>query len=463
VTTRKTSFRHGLRTDAASRFEKGTDVSATVTVLKRAALLIKEIAGGKISSDVTDVYPEKIKRVNIDITYNHIDRLIGKSIDREIIKRILDLLDITILKETGEGLKVEVPLYRVDVQREADVIEEILRIYGYNNIEIDEHVNSTLYSPEKPDREKLANIISDMLTANGFSEIMCNSLNPADFYRNGDFDADQLVMLANPLSSDLNAMRQSLLFGGLTSVAWNINRQNPDLKLFELGNCYFKTKSGKSMPDVDDFSERRSLDIFISGNNGHKRWNYKAAPTDFFNVKSAVEMILARLGIVPEDLLTGESERKYFAESITYLSGDQTIAEAGKISDEYLRKFDIQQDVYYAHIDWDILLKMIRNHTVSYSEISKYPWVRRDLALLLDKQVKFSRIREIALKTEKYLIRKIDLFDVYESDSLGFNKKSYAVSFILRDDLKTLTDSNIEKVMNNLIRAFEKELGAVIR
>jgi len=463
VSIRKTARRHTLNTDASFRFERGADPEMTEWALKRAIMLIKEIAGGKISSDVTDVYPEKIKRVNIDITYNHIDRLIGKSIDREIIKRILDLLDITILKETGEGLKVEVPLYRVDVQREADVIEEILRIYGYNNIEIDEHVNSTLYSPEKPDREKLANIISDMLTANGFSEIMCNSLNPADFYRNGDFDADQLVMLANPLSSDLNAMRQSLLFGGLTSVAWNINRQNPDLKLFELGNCYFKTKSGKSMPDVDDFSERRSLDIFISGNNGHTRWNYKAATTDFFNVKSAVEMILARLGIVPEDLLTGESERKYFAESITYLSGDQTIAEAGKISDEYLRKFDIQQDVYYAHIDWDILLKMIRNHTVSYSEISKYPWVRRDLALLLDKQVKFSRIREIALKTEKYLIRKIDLFDVYESESLGQNKKSYAVSFILRDDLKTLTDSNIEKVMNNLIRAFEKELGAVIR
>ena len=463
VSIRKTARRHVLNTDASFRFERGADPEMTEWALKRAIMLIKEIAGGKISSDIADVYPEKLKRVNIEISYKNIDRLIGKKIDRETIKRILDLLDIIILKETGEGLKAEVPLYRVDVQREADVIEEILRIYGYNNVEIDEHVNSTLYSPEKPDREKLANIIADMLTANGFCEIMCNSLNPADFYRNGDFNADQLVMLANPLSSDLNAMRQSLLFGGLTSVAWNINRQNLDLKLFELGNCYFKTKTRKSLPEVDDFSERRSLDIFISGNNGHTRWNYKAAPTDFFNIKSEVEMILHRLGIKTEDILKGESERKYFAESITYLSGDQIIAEAGRISDEYLRKFDIPQDVHYAHIDWDMLLKMIRNHSVAYSEISKYPWVRRDLALLLDKEVRFSRIREIAFKTEKYLIRNIDLFDVYESESLGQNKKSYAVSFILRDDLKTLTDSNIEKVMNNLIRAFEKELGAVIR
>ncbi len=463
VSIRKTARRHNLNTDASFRFERGSDPEITTWALKRAILLIKEVAGGKISSDPVDVYPEKLNRENIEVSFKNIDRLIGKQIDRNIIKRILSLLDMIILRENEEKLTVEIPLYRVDVHREADVIEEILRIYGYNNVEIDEHVNSTLYYSDKPDREKVANIISDMLAANGFCEIMCNSLNPADFYNNGDFSADKLVMLANPLSSDLNAMRQSLLFGGLTSVAWNINRQNLNLKLFELGNCYFKTKTGKETPDVNDFSERRSLDIFISGNNGPSRWNYKAAPTDFFNIKSAVEMILSRLGINAENLDKGESDRRYFAESITYLSGNKLIAEAGRISDEYLRKFDIPQDVHYAHLDWDLLLKIIRDHSVAYSEISKYPWVRRDLALLLDKGIKFSRIREIAIKTEKHLIRNIDLFDVYESESLGQNKKSYAVSFILRDDIKTLTDSNIEKVMNNLIRAFEKELGAVIR
>ena len=464
VSIRKTARRHNLNTDASFSFERGSDPEITTWALKRAILLIKEIAGGKISSDLVDVYPEKLKRENIEVSFKNIDRLIGKQIDRDVIKRILSLLDMIILRESEETLTVEIPLYRVDVHREADVIEEILRIYGYNNVEIDEHVNSILFYSNKPDKEKVANIISDMLVSNGFYEIMCNSLNPADFYKNGDFFADQLVILANPLSSDLNAMRQSLLFGGLTSVAWNINRQNLNLKLFELGNCYFKTKTEKETPEVNDFSERCSLDIFISGNNGPTRWNYKASPTDFFNIKSAVEMILSRLGINADTLDKGESDRRYFAESITYLSGNnKLIAEAGRISDKYLQKFDIPQDVYYAHLDWDLLLKIISDHSIVYSEISKYPSVKRDLALLLDKEIKFSRIREIAIKTEKHLIRNIDLFDVYESESLGQNKKSYAVSFTLRDDKKTLTDNNIETVMNKLIKAFEKELRAVIR
>jgi phenylalanyl-tRNA synthetase beta chain len=426
-------------------------------------LLIKEIAGGKISSEIVDIYPEKVSRRQVRVTYPNIDRLIGKKIDPQIIKKILGLLEIGILSENDDGLVLEIPAYRVDVQCEADVIEELLRIYGYNNIEIDNHVNSTLYHPEKPDKEKIVNIISDMLAANGFSEIMCNSLNPALFYENGDFDREQLVMLANPLSSDLNAMRQSLLFGGLSSVAWNINRQNPDLRLYEFGNCYFCKKSGKPVPSVNDYTEKKSLDIFLSGNAGHQRWNNKPEATSFFNIKSTTEMILTRLGLDPENLPKGESVRKYFAESVTWSFRNKLIAEAGRISKEYLAKFDITQNVWYAHLEWDLLMTAVRDHKVSYSELPKYPWVRRDLALLIDKSVKFEQIRDIAFRTEKHILKSVDLFDVYESDSLGDNKKSYAVSFILRDDLKTLTDKNIEKTMNALVNAFGKELNAKIR
>jgi phenylalanyl-tRNA synthetase beta chain len=463
VSIRKTSKRHGLQTDASFRFERGANPEITVWALKRASLLIRELAGGQISSEIIDVYPKKIERQKITVCYKNIDRLIGKKIDREIIKTILWSLDMTILNESGDNLSLEIPLYRVDVQREADVIEEILRIYGYNNIEIGTHVNSTLYNPEKPDKEKMVNIISDMLSANGYAEIMCNSLNPATFYDNDDFEKDQVVLLANPLSTDLNAMRQSLLFGGLSSVAWNINRQNTDLKLYEFGNCYFLKKSGNSFPHAEDYLEKKSLDIFITGNTVLHRWNSKSNLSDFFSIKSAVEMILSRFGIVPENMSNGESDRKYFSESFTWSVNNTIVASAGKISKAYRVKFDIGQDVYYGHIEWDNLLKIVKEHVVTYSELPKYPWVRRDLALLLDKSVKFEDIRELAFKTEKYILRSVDLFDVYENESLGLNKKSYAVSFILMDKMKTLTDKSIEKTMNSLAAALEKELGAKIR
>ena len=463
VSIRKTSKRHGLQTDASFRFERGADPEIAPWALKRAAMLIRDIAGGNISSDIVDIYPKKINRTKIEISYKNIDRLIGKQIDRQVIRKILGLLDIDILSENDDDMILEIPLYRVDIQRDADVIEEILRIYGYNNVEIGEHVNSTLFYTDKPDKERILNIVSDMLTANGFVEIMCNSLNPASFYMNEDFETEHLVMLANPLSSDLNSMRQSLLFGGLSSVAWNINRQNPDLKFYEFGNCYFYRKTNKSFPGAEDYLEKRSFDIFITGNNGHQRWNYKNNPVDFYNIKAAVEMVFSRLGINPGSLLSGESKKKYFSESVTYVSDNIQVAEAGRVSKEYLGKFDIGQDVYYAHVEWDFLLKLIKNHGVTYSELPKYPWVRRDLALLLDKSVKFSQIKEIAFRTEKHILQDVDLFDVYESDTLGQNKKSYAVSFILRDDLRTLTDKSIEKVMNNLINAFKKEVNALIR
>jgi phenylalanyl-tRNA synthetase beta chain len=464
VAIRKTSKRHGLKTDASFRFERGADPEITPWALKRAILLIREIAGGKISSDIVDIYPEPVKRAVIEVSYKNINRLIGKTIDVSVVKRILILLDINILSETGENLILEIPAYRVDVKKEADIIEEILRIYGYNNVATNNHVNSTLSYAMKPNREKIVNTISDMLSANGFSEIMCNSLNPAAWYEQSpDFVKEQLVILANPLSSDLNAMRQSLLYGGLSSVSWNLNRQNPDLKLYEFGHCYFYKKAGGTIPKPGDYDENASLDLFISGNNNRQSWNSKTNPTDFFTIKSAVEMVLSRLGIKPENITTTESTKKYFAESLTYIINNKPIAETGKISKSYLSKFDIGQDVYYAHIDWDMLLKVISKHKISFTELPKYPAVRRDLALLLDRGVKFAHVRELAFKTERSILQDVTLFDVYENDSIGKNKKSYAVSFILRDDLKTLTDKNIDKTMSNLIRVFEKELNAQIR
>ena len=464
VAIRKTSKRHGLKTDASFRFERGADPNITVWALKRAIMLIKELAGGKISSDIVDVYPNPIKNVQIDVNYNNINRLIGKKIESQTVKEILSLLDIGIANDDGINLKLIIPSYRVDVKQEADVIEEILRIYGYNNVEVNMHVNSTLSYPEKPNKEKIVNIVSDLLSNNGFSEIMCNSLCPSAWYdQSDDFDREQLVILANPLSSDLNAMRQSLLFGGLSSVIWNLNRQNFDLKLYEFGHCYFYHKPGESYPTVANFTEKAFFDLFISGNAGRQSWNYKTNPSDFFNMKSYVEMILSRLGIKPESLSSGESNKKYFTESSTYLLNNKVVAEAGRISKNYLSKFDIGQDVYWGHIEWDSLLKLIKTHSISFHELPKYPSVRRDLALLLDSTVKFSQIREIAFRTERNVLHDINLFDVYESDRLGKNKKSYAVSFLLRDDIKTMTDKNIDKIMYNLIKAFENELNAQIR
>ena len=464
VAIRKTSKRHGLKTDASFRFERGADPNITLWALKRAAMLIKEIGGGLISSDIVDVYPVAIKPAIVEISYNNINRLIGKEIERPVVKRILELLDIKIKLDAGDTLTLEIPSYRVDVKQEADVIEEILRIYGYNNVGISNHVNSTLSYSEKPNREKIVNIVSELLSSNGFAEIMCNSLNPSAWYEeNDDFNREHIVLLANPLSSDLNAMRQSLLYGGLSSVSWNLNRQNPDLKLYEFGNCYFYNKAEQGHPKAHDYVEKTALDLFLTGNTGSQSWNYKTSPTNFFNIKSSVEMILSRLGFKTDSFSAGESNKKYFAESVSYILNNKSVAEAGRISKKYLSHFDISQDVYYAHIEWDVVLKLIKSHTITFHELPKYPSVKRDLALLIDRGVTFSTIRELAYKTERNILQSVNLFDVYENDNLGKSKKSYAVSFILRDDTKTLTDKNIEKVMNNLIRTFEKELNAHIR
>jgi phenylalanyl-tRNA synthetase beta chain len=462
VSIRKTARRHGLHTDASFRFERGADPNITPWALKRAAILIRDIAGGELS-DFIDVYREKINNREISVTYKNIRRLIGKELDPALIKTILALLDIKIIAETAEGLTLEIPAYKVDVQREADVIEEILRIYGYNNVETGSHVNSTLNFISKPDRERVINLIAETLSANGFAETMNNSLTPAAWFKNNeDFDGSRIVRLANPLSSDLNVMRQTLLYGGLSSVAWNINRQNYDLKLYEFGNCYFLKKKDGGRP-VDNYLEKTDLDLFITGNRGKQSWNNPASLSDFYLMKSYVEMVIERTGIKPGTLNTGESSRKYYSESLSWTFNNQLVAETGRISSAVLRQFGIDQDVWYGHIEWDQLFRMAKNHTIRYRELPKYPAVRRDLALLVDSDVKFEKIRELAFRTERNILKEINLFDVYESESLGKNKKSYAVSFILQDEMKTLTDKSIEKVMTGFVRIFEKELGAQIR
>ncbi|NMC37779.1 MAG: phenylalanine--tRNA ligase subunit beta [Bacteroidales bacterium] len=464
VTIRKTSKRHGLQTDASFRFERGADPNITTWALKRAAILIRDIAGGYISSEIKDIYPKKIENAIIEVSYGNVRRLIGEDIEKDTIKRILTLLDIIIRKEKDETLLLEIPAYRVDVKREADVVEEILRIYGYNNVQISTHVNSTLTYIDKPDKEKVVNTISDFLSGNGFSEIMCNSLNPASWYENNpDFDSNTVVRLANPLSSDLNAMRQTLLFGGLNSIIWNVNRQNSDLRLYEFGNCYFRKNSDQDVPVADDFIEKTSLDLFISGSTCRENWNQKTNPSNFFHIKSVTEMIFNRLGIKPDLLHQDDSNKTYFSESIAYSYNNRIVAECGRISSGYLARFDIGQDVYYSHLEWEMILKLLKNNKIVFRELPRYPSVRRDLALLVDRSIRFRQIRDLAFRTEKNILKEVGLFDVYESESLGINKKSYAVSFTLRDDLQTMTDRIIEKVMNNLIRVYEKELDAKIR
>jgi phenylalanyl-tRNA synthetase beta chain len=313
-----------------------------------------------------------------------------------------------------------------------------------------------------PDREKMFNSVADMLSSNGFAEIMCNSLVPAAWFENNsDFDIAELVRLANPLSSDLNAMRQTLLYGGLTSIAWNINRQNNDLRLYEFGNCYFKKPSARKL--VEGYSEKTDLDLFITGKREKHNWNNKAAASDFYTLKGYVEMVLSRLGIQPGNLSFDESRKGYFSEAGEYSVNNQVIASLGKISKKTLSKFDIEQEVWYGHIEWSLISRLVKSNSIKFRELPKYPSVRRDLALLVDKDVRFSQIRSLAFRSEKNILKDVGLFDVYESETLGKNVKSYAVSFILQDDQRTLTDKTIDKVMDGFIRVFEKELNAQVR
>ena len=463
VWVRKTAKRHTLSTDASFRFERGVDPNMTVYALKRAALLIKEVAGGSISSEVVDIYPKPILNFEVDVTYRNITRLIGKDLSKDTIKNILTALDIEITNETEEGLKLSVPPYRVDVQREADIIEEILRIYGYNNIEMPASVNSTIVYSQKPDDHKSKNIVANQLTSQGFSEIMCNSLTKAAYYETLEsYPRHDVVELANPLSNDLNGMRQTLLFGGLESISHNVNRRNNDLKLFEFGNSYH-FKAGGDKSDLDNYTEEQRLTIFLVGNKSTVNWNTAEQKLSFFDLKNNIENILLRLGLSFNDFKEEETQSDLLAEGLSLSQGDKSVIDFGLVNSKLLKTFDIDTPVYFAEIKWDVILKKSSKKTVTYSEISKFPEVKRDLALVLDKDVKFERVKQIAQKTEKKLLKRVSLFDVFEDKKLGDNKKSYAVSFILQDETKTLNDKQIDKIMKKMMSNYERELGALIR
>lgn len=463
VYVRKTAKRHDLHTDASFRFERGSDPNITVYALKRAALLLKEIAGGEISSEIIDIYPKPVANYKVDLTFRNLKRLIGKEIEKVKVKNILKSLDIKIISEDEEKMSLEIPTYRVDVRREADVIEEVLRIYGYNNIEISEHVNSSLSYSSKPDKEKIQNTISDILSGNGFNEIMCNSLTKADYYNDlKSYKPDNLVKIFNPLSQDLNVMRQTLLFGGLESIIYNQNRRNTDLKLYEFGNCYYLNNSESENP-LKKYNEEQHLTLFITGNKAEENWITKNQPTSFYLLKTYVENILSRLGFDTNKFECEDISTDIFVEGLKYRYNKNQIVDFGILNKKILKSFDIDTNVYFAEFTWNNVLKLSTKNSIRYSDISKYPEVKRDLALLINKDVKFADIKNLAYKSEKNLLKKVSLFDVFEGEKLGANKKSYAVSFILQDENKTLTDKQIDKIMNKLIGVFEKELNAQIR
>ena len=464
VSVRRTSRRHDLRTDASYRFERGTDPEMTIYALNRAAMLVRELAGGTVSGDIIDIYPAPVRRAVVRYSLDRMARLIGKEIPVETVKTILYSLDINITAEEQGILTLEIPAYRVDVTREADVTEEVLRIYGYDNIGISNEMHTMLSHTDKPDREKMAANFSEMLAANGFAEIMCNSLSPAAWFETtGDFEVKDLVRLANPLSSDLNVMRLSLLPGILNAITWNINRQNSNLRLFELGYIYRRKEGRNTLEITDNFAEKQVLAMALTGNMNDKRWNAPETPAGFFYLKGYAEMVLSRFGITRREIVATEAQRGWFAEGIQYTAGSLDVASFGKVSRKYLSMFDIRQDVFYAEIDWENLIRLTGTGSIRFSELPRYPWVRRDLALLVDRSVKFSQIRDLAYRTERNILQEVDLFDVYESDTIGKDKKSYAVSFILRDERQTLTEKNIEKTMGALVKAFEREFGATLR
>jgi len=464
VYIRKTARRHTLSTDASFRFERGTDPNGTIYALKRAALLMKEVAGGEISSEIVDVYPNPVADFKVDVTYANIKRLIGVDLGKEKIKQILDALEINIETETETGLSLLVPPYRVDVKRECDVIEEILRIYGYNNIELPTNVNSSLQYSVKPNPTKLRNLVAEMLTAQGFNEIWSNSLTKTSYYENNSVHTiESTVKLFNPLSNDLGSMRQTLLYGGLESVAHNANRKNPDLRLYEFGNCYFFNGSSLKENPIRNYREEEHLALFVTGDKEAANWSNPANKTSFFLLKSYTENVLKRLGFSALNLKTEGFSNELISEGIQYFINGKKLVEFGVVSGKTLKAFGIENPVYFADFSMDVLFVELKNNKVVFAELPKYPEVRRDLALLLDKPVQFNQLRDLAFRSERKLLQSVDLFDVYEGKGVPEGKKSYAVSYILRDDEKTLNDKQIEKIMQKLVSTYERELGAQLR
>lgn len=464
---RKTARRHGLSTDSSFRFERGIDPNGTIYALKEAALLVKELAGGEIASEIKDNYPAPIADFPVELSYEYTNALIGKVIPAETIKSIVTSLEMKITGETPEGLSLLVPAYRVDVQRPCDVVEDILRIYGYNNVEIPTSVKSSLSVKGDVDKSvKLQNLVSEQLVGCGFNEIMNNSLTAATYYEGLEtYKPENLVQLMNPLSNDLNLMRATLLFGGLESIQHNANRKNADLKFFEFGNCYHFNAEKKNPEKVlAAYSEELHLGLWITGKRVSNSWAHPDENTSVYELKAYVLNIFRRLGVNFGGLVFGNLTDDIYSVAISvHTRGGKLLATFGVLHKKIQKAFDIDNEVYYADLNWKELMKAIKNNTVAYKEISKFPAVKRDLALLIDKKVQFAEIEKIAYETDKKLLKSVELFDVYEGKNLEAGKKSYAVSFMLQDENATLNDKQIDKVMQKLIANLQNKLDAKLR
>lgn len=454
ISIRKSAKRHALNTDASFRFERGVDPNITEYALKRAALLIQEVAGGYVTSNLVDVYPKKIEDFQVRLSFENAQKLIGEEIPKDVIKSILMSLDIKVNNVTETGLGLTVPAYRNDVVREADIIEEILRVYGYNNIKFTQKLNASISPTSRFEDFKLQNMVGNQLAAQGFYEILSNSLTtPAYVKLSEDLKDEDHVVMLNPLSNDLSVMRQSLLFSGLEAVNRNINRRRSDLKLFEFGKSYH-SHGGK-------YIENKHLALFITGDKAAERWNSQPQPSNFFYLKGIITAILERLGL--NRIKVAPIENDVFSEGISLKAGKKTLVDFGLVNKKILKYFDISQDVLYADFNWDNVIEMAKSNTINFKELPKYPESRRDFALLIDDSITFETIDTIAYQTEKRLLKDVDLFDVYQGENLPKGKKSYAVSFKFQDEHSTLTDKQVDKIMQKLKSNFEKQLGAELR
>ena len=461
---RKSARRHGLSTDASFRFERGIDPNGTIEALKYAAQLCKELAGGKVSMEIKDVYPKKIEDAVVDLKFDYVDSLIGKHIDLVTLKQICLSLEMEILEENEQGLLLRVPAYRVDVTRPCDVVEDILRIYGYNNVEIPTQLKSSLViKGDEDQKHKLANLVSEQLVGAGFNEILNNSLSKSSYY--GDEQNGKLVHIMNPLSSDLNVMRQTLLFGGLESIEHNAKRKSGNCRFFEFGNVYYFSPEKENADNpMQAYLEQYHLGIWLTGKRVEGSWAHQNEDTSYAELDAHVQNILGRIGVQPGMLVRKKSENPIFATGLTIENrGGKKLIEMGVLTKKLQKQFDIDTTVYYAELNWTALMKVIRKQKVEFTEIPKFPAVSRDLALLIDQSVEFAQIEEIARQTEKKLLKKVELFDVYEGDKLPAGKKSYAVNFILQDAEKTMGDKQIDAIMQKLINNLKQKLGAELR
>ncbi len=465
---RKSARRHGLSTDASFRFERGVDPNGTIYALKQAAILCQQLAGGKVSMEVCDVYPEPIANAVVDLRFKYVHDLVGKEIPHEKIKAICESLEMKVLSETPEGLKLEVPAYRVDVLRPCDVVEDILRIYGYNNVEIPTQLKSSLVIKGDEDRKhKLANIVSEQLVGEGFNEILCNSLSKLSYYDSlqNSYPAENCVRIMNPLSSDLNVMRQTLLFGGLESIQHNVNRKRQNLRFFEFGNVYHYDPAKQNDDDpMQAYKEQNHCGLWVTGKRVEGSWAHQNEDSTFYELSAYVENILRRIGLKPGMTVRKKSENDIFASGLTIENrGGKKLIEMGIINKKLQKQFGLETPVYYAELNWTQLMKVTKKNEVLYTEVPKFPAVSRDLALLVDNAVEFAQIEQIARQTEKKFLKKVELFDVYEGEKLPQGKKSYAVNFILQDEEKTMGDKQIDTIMQKLIQNLKKQLNAELR